>query len=99
MKKKRNRPKQKAAPTFKEKVDATAAQAGLRTLPVPALVATIDIMVGILRDRGIEIRDWDEKDKVVQRVTVIGGKVYFLAPREKRSEAKAHGGIGDENQN
>jgi Mor family transcriptional regulator len=99
VKKKQNRAKRKAAPSFKEKVDATAAQAGLRTLPVSALVATIDIMVGILRERGIEVRDWDEKEKVVQRVTIIGGKVYFLAPGGKQSEAKASGGTGDEKPN
>jgi Mor family transcriptional regulator len=80
-------------------VDATAAQAGLRNLPISALVATIDIMVGILRDRGIEIRDWDNKDKIIQKVSIIGGKVYFLAPRERHpAEAKVDDGT-EENTN
>lgn len=71
------------APTFKKQVDAKAAQAGLTQLPTMALVATIDTMIGILRDRGHKIRDWDDKDKVVQKMKCIGGKVYILAPAER----------------
>ena len=68
---------------FKKGLEAITAQAGLQKLPTPALVATIDTMIGILHDRGILIRDWDEKDKVVQKIRCIGGKVYILAPSEK----------------
>ena len=79
------------APTFKRQVDAKAAQAGLTQLPTMALVATIDTMIGILRDRGHKIRDWDEKDKVVQKMKCIGGKVYILAPKEPSETEAGHG--------
>jgi len=79
------------APTFKRQVDAKAAQAGLTQLPTMALVATIDTMIGILRDRGHEIRDWDDKDKVVQKMKCIGGKVYILAPHEQPETEAGHG--------
>ena len=79
------------APSFKKQVDARAAQAGLTQLPTMALVATIDTMIGILRDRGHKIRDWDEKDKVVQKMKCIGGKVYILAPHEQPETEAGHG--------
>ena len=79
------------APSFKKQVDAKAAQAGLTQLPTMALVATIDTMIGILRDRGHKIRDWDEKDKVVQKMKCIGGKVYILAPHEQPETEAGHG--------
>ena len=78
-------------PSFKKQVDAKAAQAGLTQLPTMALVATIDTMIGILRDRGHKIRDWDEKDKVVQKMKYIGGKVYILAPKEPSETEAGHG--------
>lgn len=81
-KKRKFRPQSKPS-SFKKGLEATAAQAGLSKLPTMALVATIDTMIGILHDRGVQIRDWDEKDKVVQKMKCIGGKVYILAPKEK----------------
>ena len=83
------------APSFKKQVDAKAAQAGLTRLPTMALVATIDTMIGILRDRGHKIRDWDDKDKVVQKMKCIGGKVYILAPREPSKTEAGHGESGE----
>ncbi len=65
------------SPTFKNQVDAAAARAGLTKLPTMSLVATIDVMIGILRERGIKIRDWDEKGKVVQKMKCIGNEVFI----------------------
>lgn len=67
----------------KKKADAAGAWDELRRLPTQALISTIDTMVGILQERGVVIRDWDEKDKVIQKVKMIGGKAYTLAPRER----------------
>lgn len=79
------------APSFKKQLDAKAAQAGLTQLPTIALVATIDTMIGILRDRGHKIRDWDDKSKVVQKMKCIGNKVYILAPHEQPETEAGHG--------
>lgn len=70
---------------FRQRMDeATAmANAAMAKLPTTAIVATIDTMIGVLNSRGIKIRDWDDKDKVVQKIRCIGGKVYILAPSEK----------------
>lgn len=95
---KRGKAKKKTT-DFKKKMDAAAAQAGLRDLPIPALVATISIIIDILRERGVEIRDWDDKEKVVHKMSVIGGKVYILAPQKKpKAGAQKNGEFGDEEQ-
>lgn len=83
------------APSFRKQLDAKAAQTGLKQLPTVSLVATIDTMIGILQDRGIEIRDWDDKGKVVQRMKCIGGKVYILAPHEQPETEAGHGESGE----
>jgi len=101
-KKRKKRPQGKPSP-FRKQVDgdrlsdAAAARAGLTKLPTPALVATIDTMIAILQERGIKIRDWDEKGKVVQKMKCIGNKVYILAPDESRETEAGHGGNGEHN--
>lgn len=48
-----------------------------------------------LRQRGQAIRDWDQRDKVIQKFSVLGGKVYALAPSSRPSEVSTNGD-GDE---
>lgn len=88
------RPRPKSGSTFKQQVDATAAKNGLTRLPTMALVATIDTMIGILQERGYQIRDWDDKGKVVQKMKCIGNKVYILAPHEQPESEAGHGESG-----
>lgn len=75
--------KSKKPVSIKKAAEMRAAQASLRALPIPALVGTIDTMIGILRERGVVIRDWDDRDKVVHRMKFIGNQVFILAPREQ----------------
>lgn len=49
---------------------AEDALAGMRTLPIPALVTTINMMIGVLSERGFQIYDWDNKDKAVYNAGV-----------------------------
>lgn len=58
----------------------------MRQLPVSAMLASIEMQIDILRERGVEIRDWESKDRVLRQVRMMGGKVYFLAAED--SEAK-----------
>ena len=55
---------------FRQRMDKAAAMANaaMAKLPTTAIVGTIDTMIGVLRRRGIQIRDWDDKDKVVQKI-------------------------------
>lgn len=94
-KKTSHRPRLKSGPTFKQQVDAAAAKNGLTKLPTMAIVATIDTMIGILQSRGYQIRDWDDKSKVVQKMKCIGSKVYILAPHEQPESEAGHGESGE----
>lgn len=80
---------------FKKAAEMRTAQASLRALPIPALVGTIDTMIGILRERGVVIRDWDDREKVVHRMKLIGNQVFILAPREKREKELIKNGNGN----
>lgn len=74
-------------PNFMRKKKKAAAAAGaaeaLKKLPTAALVGTINQMIGIINSRGVEIRDWDDRDKVVHGMRCYGNnKVFILAPRK-----------------
>ena len=60
-----------------------------------ALVVTMNAINTALRQRGQAIRDWDQRDKVIQKFSVLGGKVYALAPSSRPSEVSTNGD-GDE---
>ena len=62
-----------------------------RGLPPFALVATANEILAALQAQGFKIRDWDERDKALQKLSIIGGKVYALAPREQPTEANTNG--------
>ena len=75
--------------------EASEAMEELKALPTFALVATMNAITNVLRQRGQEIRDWDQRDKVIQKFSVLGGKVYALAPSSRQSEVSTNGD-GDE---
>lgn len=58
----------------------------MRQLPVSAMLASIEMQIDILRERGVEIRDWEHKDRVLQQVRMMGGKVYFLAAEDNKAK-------------
>lgn len=78
MKKTKNRQKNNLA-------DATQV---MRQLPVPALLQCIEWQLDILREKGIEVKDWDNKNRVLKQVRFIGGKAYFLAPIKRQGIRK-----------
>lgn len=71
---------------FKANPYITDAAKAMRVLPVPAMIASINMQVEILKDRGVYIRDWDHKERVVERVQMIGNKAYILAPEVKEDK-------------
>lgn len=68
----------------------------LRTMPTFALLAAVNEIIEILRERGAEVRDWDHKEKIVRKMSSIGGKLYVLATAGEATEAEKH---GEENRN
>lgn len=62
----------------KEELMCTAEKM-LLNLPVQSILFSMETQLRILAERGIEIRDFDNKEKVIKQIRMIGGKVYFLA--------------------
>lgn len=47
--------------------------------PIPILIKSMEVQLDILRSKGVEIRDFDNKSKVVKQIRMIGNQVYFLS--------------------
>jgi len=48
------------------------------------MLSSIEMQINILQERGVEIRDWENKDRVLKQVRILGGKAYFLAEDKPR---------------
>ena len=55
-------------------------------MPLPLVLRNIEQNIELLSQRGIRIRDWDNKDWVLTQVRIIGGKVYFLAATDPEAK-------------
>ena len=55
-------------------------------LPPLAIVQTIEGQIAILRTKGLKIYDWEQKDRAIEQVRIIGGKAYFFAVRENKED-------------
>ena len=66
-------------------------QPQLREMPTFALLAVMNEILGILQERGAEVRDWDHKDKVVRMFKSIGNRLYALATIDEATEADTNG--------
>lgn len=55
-------------------------------VPLATMCQGIQLLINELNNRGIGIRDFDNKDKYVQQVQIIRGQVYFLAAEEISDE-------------
>ena len=75
--------KQKRKPFGMNSSLADATQV-MRQLPVSAMLSSIEMQINILQERGVEIRDWENKDRVLKQVRILGGKAYFLAEDKPR---------------
>lgn len=56
----------------------------LLQLPVPALLSSLEATVGILTEKGIEIKDWEDKERCLVQFRQLGGNCYFFAQRKER---------------
>lgn len=77
----KGKPKRKPFGMNSSLADATQV---MRQLPVSAMLSSIEMQINILQERGVEIRDWENKDRVLKQVRILGGKAYFLAEDKPR---------------
>lgn len=66
-----------------QKYEMDAAVNALRRMPTIALLQTIETIVNVLAERGEKIRDFDNKEKTVQQVRMVGKYPYFLCAKPK----------------
>lgn len=55
------------------------AQHLMMNAPISTLIASMELQLNVLKSRGVEIRDFDNKSKKVEQIRMIGNKAYFLA--------------------
>lgn len=56
------------------------------SLPPLSIVQTIEGQIAILRTKGMKIYDWEQKDRAIEQVRIIGGKAYFFAARDSKED-------------
>ncbi len=59
------------------------ARMSLEKLPTIALLQAMEMLLNIINGRGIEVRDWDNKDKTVRQIRMIGAHPYFLCTKSQ----------------
>lgn len=59
-----------------------AADGDLSETPLASLCMGINYIMQELERRGAPIHDFDNKEKIVKQIQIIGGTVYFLAEEE-----------------
>ena len=58
----------------------------LMNLPIPVLLKSMEMQLNILRKRGIEVRDFDNKERKIEQIRMIGNKAFFLVSNDKLKE-------------
>ena len=68
---------------------AATEQPDFSGVPLATMCQSIQLLIMELYRRGFPIYDFDNKDKFVQGIQIIQGKVYFLAAKEESDHEKA----------
>lgn len=55
----------------------------LKKVSTQGIITSINIQIRILEERGVEILDFDNLDRELKQLQMLGGKVYFLAPMKE----------------
>ena len=57
-------------------------------VPLATMCQSIQLLINELYRRGYSVYDFDNKEKYVQGLQIIQGKVYFLAAKEESDHDK-----------
>ena len=78
----RNLKKDQRKKTFPRQAAAASEQPDFSGVPLATVCQSIQLLINELQRRGFPVYDFDNKDKFVQGIQIIQGKVYFLAAKE-----------------
>lgn len=52
------------------------------SMPTSVLILQLNSTIKMLEQRGVVIRDWDNKKKIVRSIRAFGGRYYMLATED-----------------
>ena len=70
------------------KAKAATEQPDFSSVPLATMCQSIQLLINELYRRGFPVYDFDNKDKFVQGIHIIQGKVYFLVAEEDSDHEK-----------
>ena len=73
---------------FSGQAEAATEQPDFSGVPLATVCQSIQLLINELQRRGFPVYDFDNKDKFVQGIHIIQGKVYFLAAKEESDHEK-----------
>ena len=85
--KRRKLHKDQGSKQFSRQAAATE-QPDFSSVPLATMCQSIQLLINELYSRGFPVYDFDNKDKYVQGIQIIQGKVYFLAAKEDSDHEK-----------
>lgn len=65
------------------------------SMPTSILILQLNSTIKMLEQRGVVIRDWDNKKKIVRGIRAFGGR-YFMLAAEDTTEVKKGGTVQHE---
>lgn len=51
-------------------------------VPTLTICQSIQLLINELAERGVYIKDFDDKDKSLKQIQYIGGKLHYLSEKE-----------------
>lgn len=79
---------QTTIPPMPKVVPPKQEQPDFSSVPLATMCQSIQILIDELLRRGYPVYDFDNKQKYVQGIQIIQGKVYFLAAKEGPDHGK-----------
>lgn len=86
--KKRKLHKDQGSKHFSRHTKAATEQPDFSSVPLATMCQSIQLLINELYRRGFPVYDFDNKDKFIQGIQIIQGKVYFLAAKEDSDHEK-----------
>ena len=71
---------------LKKKAVAATEQPDFSGVPLATMCQSIQLLINELYKRGYPLYDFDNKEKYIQGIYIIRGKVYFLAAEGVKNE-------------
>lgn len=86
--KRRKLHKNQGSKHFSQQATAATEQPDFSGVPLATVCQSIQLLINELYSRGFPVYDFDNKDKFVQQIQIIQGKVYFLVAEEESNHEK-----------